>query len=269
MRTVGTQIFWAAITAWVLGTCGMDALRAETPDRSLEKSGKVADSAGGGREAAANSQGEQLLKLRRQLAQQEEAIDELVKSLGVAQAESEMFQKQLQEMKLKAEITGSNQATAALEEKVIEAVKNLYASERDRRKVLNRLKELDEKTRTLLKSAEFSDFKARAELEVELRITRALLEELTRSGDSPTEGVTLQSASVMNVNPSLALVILNVGRAHGAKENMPFVILRNDRVVGNVRIIDVREKYSGAVIERFRKDNMIAVGDRAKIATEK
>ncbi len=212
---------------------------------------------------------EQIARLEEQLEHQDRAIRQLVDSLAIAQAESQMFQRQLQDYKLQKEILGGSLTDAQLQERLVESVRNLYVSEQEKKRLTRRLEDLKEALKVLLKSAEFSDIQARAALEVELRLTSKLLEEVNKDSPGEVGAVDLNHVTVMNVNQGLSLVILNAGRAHGVQLNMPFVILRDGLVVGNVRVVEVREKFSGAVIERFKAGEEIREADRAKIETNR
>ena len=47
---------------------------------------------------------------------------------------------------------------------------------------------------------------------------------------------------------------------------MPFKVLRGDRVIGTVRVVDVRERIAGAVIQDLSSDKeKIKQGDRLKV----
>ena len=46
---------------------------------------------------------------------------------------------------------------------------------------------------------------------------------------------------------------------------MPFAVIQGDRIVGRLKVVEVRKKISGAVIERMDRDKTIQVGDRVRI----
>jgi hypothetical protein len=121
---------------------------------------------------------------------------------------------------------------------------------------------LDAMTRSRTAQAE-----ARAALETELRAADRLLgvgaaEEL----DAQTAGPTLTDASVVEVKPEFALVVANIGRHAGVKVGMPFQVWRGNRRVGDVRVIDVRDRISGAVIQNLvSEEDSIKTGDRLRV----
>ena len=77
---------------------------------------------------------------------------------------------------------------------------------------------------------------------------------------------TLEVAQVLAVNPQLQVVVLNVGREAGTRVGMPFLILRGDRLIGRVRVVEVRRRVCGAVIEQVEKGVTPAAGDAARVA---
>ena len=74
---------------------------------------------------------------------------------------------------------------------------------------------------------------------------------------------TLERTTVLDVNPSLRLVVLNIGLLQGARIGMPLVVLRGDRVVAELKIVEVRQQICGARIERVEKKVILKAGDTA------
>jgi hypothetical protein len=121
---------------------------------------------------------------------------------------------------------------------------------------------LDAMTRSRTAQAE-----ARAALEMELRAADRMMgvggaEPL----DAKTAGPTLTDASVVEVKPEFALVVANIGRDAGVRVGMPFQVWRGNRRVGEVRVIDVRDRISGAVIQNLvSEEDSIKTGDRLRV----
>ena len=76
---------------------------------------------------------------------------------------------------------------------------------------------------------------------------------------------TLTDARVISVKDELALVVDNLGRRQGAKIGMPFQVWRDGRQIGLVRVVDVREAISGAVIQSLDPSQKIQVGDTLRV----
>lgn len=107
---------------------------------------------------------------------------------------------------------------------------------------------------------------ARAAIESELRASDRLLGVGDVEGLDEAAGPTLTDASVVEVKPEFALVVANIGRAAGVKIGMPFQVWRDNRRVGEVRVIDVRDRFSGAVVQNLvSEDNPIQSGDRLRV----
>ena len=75
----------------------------------------------------------------------------------------------------------------------------------------------------------------------------------------------LTTARVLEVNQKLQLVVLNVGAQQGARIGMPMIILRGDRMVAELRIVEVRQKICGALIENVENNVMVQAGDTARV----
>jgi hypothetical protein len=61
-------------------------------------------------------------------------------------------------------------------------------------------------------------------------------------------------------------VVANLGHRHGVKVGMPFQVIRDERIIGTVRVVDVREKISGAVIQDSASEKQqFKVGDRLRV----
>jgi len=121
---------------------------------------------------------------------------------------------------------------------------------------------LDAMTRARTAQAE-----ARASLEMELRAADRMLgvggaDDL----EAQAAGPSLTDASVVEVKPEFALVVANIGRNAGVKVGMPFQVWRDNRRVGDVRVIDVRDRISGAVIQNLvSEEDSIKTGDRLRV----
>ena len=69
--------------------------------------------------------------------------------------------------------------------------------------------------------------------------------------------------SVISVKDEWSFVVGNLGEKQGVKIGMPMRVMRGDRRIATVRVVDVRQKICGAVIQEMdsQKDR-IKVGDR-------
>ena len=108
---------------------------------------------------------------------------------------------------------------------------------------------------------------ARAALETQLRSADRLLGAGARENpDAGAGGPTLTDASVVEVKPEFSLVVANIGRDAGTRVGMPFQVWRGNRRVGEVRVIDVRDRISGAIVQNLvSEEDPIQVGDRLRV----
>jgi len=61
-------------------------------------------------------------------------------------------------------------------------------------------------------------------------------------------------------------VVGNVGENQGVKIGMPMRVMRGDRKVATLRVVDVRQKICGAVIQEMDSGKeKIKVGDRLQV----
>jgi len=117
-----------------------------------------------------------------------------------------------------------------------------------------------------------------ARLTLSLAQARAEVDEakLARSGSqtadvAPVTSVNMIAADswkVTEVNADLKLVVVDAGMASGLRRGMLLYALRSDKPVSRLRVVDVRERITGAVVE----ENFGAVrsekGDRVVLMTQ-
>ena len=69
--------------------------------------------------------------------------------------------------------------------------------------------------------------------------------------------------SVVSVKEEWALVVGNLGEKQGVKIGMPLRVVRDGRLIATLRVVDVRQKICGAVIQDMDSEKeKIKVGDR-------
>lgn len=211
-------------------------------------------------------------QLRNALSVAEAANIEMRSSLATISSEAEVFRRQSFEMKKRFEAvgTGASGDPKRLEQRLLAAVSELQVVEGDKRRLTEAMIRLSEAALGFTKTAPGSVANARLALEAEVRNANVAL----GVDDGEVKGATpiasaLNDASVISVKEELALVIVNLGNKHGIRVGMPFQVLRKSEIVGAVRVVDVREKFSGAVIQHLSSEtNRIQVGDRLIVDTQ-
>jgi hypothetical protein len=195
-------------------------------------------------------------------------------SVGIAASnmESEIFKRQLAEAQLRLEAIGlSNMDNdpSRLEARLLQAIRELRVLKEQSQAASEQLLRLSESITILVKSATDLKPEARMAVEAELRKTAEILgtSKALAPGAVPTS---LQDAMVVDFKEDLSLLVANVGSTHGVKVGMPFLILREGQVVGNAKVIDVRERISGAVIQNLSSENTrVEKGDSLRVDARK
>lgn len=209
-------------------------------------------------------------RLQEQLAISRQQVKSLTESLAIANSEAEVFKRESGELKLRMEALGIDAAGSSknkLEQRLLKAVSDLKILQDDKDKLADQLVRLSEAVVRYLKTATCTDADARMALEVEMRaVNEALGIPTGQAVESEQTAPSLTGAMVISVKEELALAVINVGSKHGVKMGMPFKVMRNGAQIGLVRVVDVREKISGAVIQEIdsTKDR-IKVGDRLQV----
>jgi hypothetical protein len=200
-------------------------------------------------------------RLKTDLEQRETIIRLLTENLAVARTESELFRKKWSEAQLRAQTLGVDFAAdngAQTQRQLAESVRALYLADAERQGLVAQVQRLID---ALQKPGDVAG---------ELARTKALFEAADRSPSgrttsSPPQGG-LGAASVLDVNPDLRLVVLNIGQLQGARIGMPMVVVRGEHVVAELKVVEVRQRICGALIERVKEGVTLKTGDVARVA---
>ena len=208
----------------------------------------------------------QVARLNEQLLLAREAIRSLTESLALANGEAEIFKRQAEDLQTKFDALAPGSGDGGeIEERLLSTVNELTRQQNENSVLLERLLALTEGVQAFMKSAQGADPELRAALEKELRLADSMLT-AGAGGQPPAGGPTLTDASVVEVKPEFALVVANIGRNAGVKVGMPFQVWRDNRRIGDVRVIDVRDRISGAVIQNLvSEEDSIKTGDRLRV----
>jgi hypothetical protein len=203
-------------------------------------------------------------ELRRQLSIQQESLQTLTASLAESNAEAELFRRKFSDLELRMEALGldsANKDRAKLEQRLLAAVSDLRLAEKDRDEFRDQMLRTDETVLRYLKTSQGGDARARMDLEAQLRSTNQLV---STPANGTAEGEPgLLDASVVSVKDEWSFVVGNIGEKQGVKIGMPLRVLRGDKRIATLRVIDVRQRICGAVIqEMVSEKEKIKVGDR-------
>lgn len=202
--------------------------------------------------------------LRRQLSIQQESLQTLTASLAESNAEAEVFRRKYSDLELRMEGLGlesANKDRAKLEQRLLAAVSDLRLVEKERDEFRDQMLQTDEAVLRYLKTSQGGDAQARMDLEAQMRSANQLVARLTNpaAGNEPS----LMDASVVSMKDEWSFVVGNIGERQGVKIGMPLRVLRGDKKIATLRVVDVRQRICGAVIqEMVSEKEKIKVGDR-------
>ena len=193
-----------------------------------------------------------------------------VDELAMAQSEAKAYREAWLELKRRDELLG----IAALSpeardshDKVARLAGELIRSEKARQDVLAKAKATIE---AAVKWAAESDANKRAAARSDFESAKRTLEATMKKNSEPRAMASgLTDAQIVAVDRNQQAVVLNLGSLQGAKEGMPFRILRKDQVIGSCRLIEVREMTSAGLPEQLGQGIQIEVGDRVAVLAEK
>jgi len=206
-------------------------------------------------------------ELRRQLSVEQESLKALTSSLAESNAEAELFRRKYSDLELRMEALGLASASkdrAKLEQRLLAAVSDLQLAQKERDEYRDQMLRLNEAMLRYLKTSQGGDAQARMEVETQLRSMNNLV---TRSASAPDSAEpSLLDGSVISVKDEWSFVVGNLGEKQGVKIGMPMRVMRNDRKIATLRVVDVRQKICGAVIQEMDSGKeKIKVGDRLQV----
>ncbi len=195
-------------------------------------------------------------ELRRQLSIQQESVRTLTSSLAESNAEAELFRRKFSDLQLRMEALGLASANKD------RAKMQLAQKERDEYR--DQMLRLNEAMLRYLKTSQGGDAQARMDLEAQLRGTNTLMARSTTAPQSAQPN--LMDGSVISVKDEWSFVVGNLGEKQGVKIGMPLRVMRGERKIGTLRVVDVRQKICGAVIQEMDSEKeKIKVGDRLQV----
>ena len=209
-------------------------------------------------------------ELRRQLSVQQESLKTLTASLAESNAEAEVFRRKFAELESRMEALGLASASkdrAKLEQRLLAAVSDLRLAQKERDQLRDQLLGLNEALLRYLQTTEGGDAQARADVETQLRKTNELVGS-SASTSAKQPQASLMDASVLSVKDEWSFVVANIGEQQGVKIGMPLRVMRGEQKIATLRVVDVRQRICGAVIEDSGKEK-IKVGDRLQVDASK
>jgi hypothetical protein len=206
-------------------------------------------------------------ELRRQLSIQQESLKTLTSSLAESNAEAELFRRKYSDLELRMEALGLPSASkdrAKLEQRLLAAVSDLQLAQKERDQFRDQMLRLNESMLRYLKSSQGGDAQARMDVETQLRKSNEIA---TRSTIAPAKSTqpNLMDGSVISVKDEWSFVVGDIGETQGVKIGMPLRVMRGDKKIATLRVVDVRQKICGAVIQEMDSKENVRVGDRLQV----
>jgi hypothetical protein len=206
-------------------------------------------------------------ELQKQLAIAQESLKALTSSLAESNAEAEELRRKYFDLQLRMEALGlasANKDRSKLEQRLLAAVSDLQLAQKTRDEYRDQMLQLNEAILRYVKTSQGEDAQARMDIETQLRSTN----ELVTKSTNPPEALepSLMDGSVISVKEEWSFVVGNLGEKQGVKIGMPMRVMRDDRKIAMLRVVDVRQKICGAVVQEMdSKKERIKVGDRLQV----
>jgi septal ring factor EnvC (AmiA/AmiB activator) len=206
-------------------------------------------------------------QLRRQLSVAQESVKALTSSLAESNAQAEELRRRYSDLQLRMEALGmasANKDRSKLEQRLLSAVSDLQLAQKTRDEFRDQMLRLNEAILRYIKTSQGDDAQARMDVETQLRSTNELVTKSTNPPEAPEPS--LMGGSVISVKEEWSFVVGNLGEKQGVKIGMPMRVMRDDRKIATLRVVDVRQKICGAVVQEMdSKKEKIKVGDRLQV----
>lgn len=210
--------------------------------------------------------------LREKLLLAETTINALTATVAEMGNSAEASRRELEDANLRLEALAAiekDSKAEALEERLLQCLRELRLLKDDKNSARQQLLMLSEAIQMLLLTSVETNPQTRLAVESELRKTSELLRDKIRLQENSVEP-SLASGVVLDTRDEISLVVANIGRAHGVKVGMPFQVFRNGKLINTIKIVDVREKFSGGVIQSLTTEaSRIEKGDTLKVDSQK
>jgi len=208
--------------------------------------------------------------LKKELEVTRESVRILTESLADSNLQAEVFRRKYSDLELRMEALGLESADknrAKLEQRLLSAVSDLRLLQKEREQYRDQSLRLSEAILHLLKTSTGGDAQARMDVETQLR---SLNELIVKAENPPAETATLMDGNVISVKDEWSLVVGNIGEKQGVKMGMPMRVMRGDKLIATLRVVDVRQRICGAVIQKMDSEKeKIRVGDRLQADARK
>ena len=220
-------------------------------------------------EASARKIGELQTQLNAQKAQSQA----LSQALAAANAESASGKEGLEKLRGVLEglgIGALENSSNQLQERLLAALSDMRLLDDQKKSLTESLVTLSEAAVAYAKTTPTADEGAAKALEAAAIKAEKALHTAAASGTTDATAADLHNTRVVSVKPELRVAVLNVGARDGVKVGMPFSVIREDKTVAKLMVVDVRKSVAGAVIQESTNTNeSVKIGDRSVIDTDR
>lgn len=179
---------------------------------------------------------------------------------------SNLLRRQAFELRKRVEMFGIRShmiAPVRLEQTLLKSVNDLELIQADRKRLSAALMRLSQAALRFSSTVSACDPEARLSLEGETRnaygvlaIANPLLIMEPDIKDTLTDGV------VVSVKKDFGMIVANLGAHHGVKIGMILNVHRSDKLIAYIRVVDVRDSISGALLHHLASaQDHIKLGD--------
>lgn len=209
------------------------------------------------------------LSLQERFLLAETTIQGLTENLVAARRESESFRKQFDEVTMRLEAFGVQGLKNSLEgksdinsdnkheSKLLAAISDLRLLNNENEKLRTHLIHLSEMMIACLKNSETTDSSKNLkhiDFQKELKTASVILEKNLKTNKKSLASFTF--GTIIDVQPQLSLVVADLGLRHGVNIGMPFQVWRGNNHIGSVKVVDVRDNISGAIVQNANMNTM-------------
>lgn len=206
-------------------------------------------------------------ELEKALASLQDRNAALQRSLAESNQAEKQATEQLNQIRERLEALGKNLLDGG-DDRLIKAAGDIEVTKEQLAGLQGAASRLSSSVTDYLRQAVVSDPDARLRVETSLRELDAVLGLRQKPRPDVRTG-SLQQASIVSIDQTSGLLVLNVGESQGARIGMSFQLSRANQPYGKAILADVRPGVSGAFVERLdRPSESARQGDIATLETQ-
>lgn len=108
---------------------------------------------------------------------------------------------------------------------------------------------------------------AEARIEYDVQNAKPRLAE-SRTAARDVSAADLLNMRILEMNRDMKVAVVSGGASAGVKTGMKFHVLRDDQVIAQLRVVNVRESIAGGLIEQVNEDRFPEMGDKVILSSK-